>query len=542
MAPTLSANQEPELPTEIWLLVLEHLEPHDLRQCRLVNKTLRPLATPLFFNTFVFRFNRRSVENLTRLACDREIAKHVRTLVLWRGPELGLRGFGSFEEWEKCLALSNGDDVGDGGYPIGELSDDDNKYSPLMSKRDWSELTLTERDALYSDYNEERRERGLTPDVREQLVNKVKDALEQLVKLSEIIHDPVVLGKSSWSAGWKRLRFDHHQVLLPESAWEKEHDVDALHLACLLEALGRVERYPIDFQSFTFYVEGPAFWSPSRLHHLFRDCDHGKIRGLRRTLRDATQADLIADRDFNDMKLSDEVAQLASMKKIFHHLTHVDCYVSDEEENGSLSTTAQSLLAFLCSGHNLERISLVHGDFLDQDTESYDRLTNYHERRPSLLPALASQKPWPKVTRLKLSIATHSSTLLQFLDSLAPTLRHLVLEEVTLLPIEDEEATWEVVLPNIARNLQELLELELSCLQDFSSQGEDQVARKLFNPLVETWEGRQDCYDYYVHTVVSELLRTQELQRPVDPSAFMSQHDPLCEHVEEQRLDSFCII
>jgi len=534
MAPTSSANQEPELPAEIWLLALGNLEPHDLRECRLVNRTLGSLATPLFFDTFVFRFNRRSVENLARLACNGEIAKHVRTLVLWRGPELGLRSFGSFEEWEKCLALPNRDDVGDGGYPIGELGYGDHKGSPLMSERDWCELTRTERLALYCDYNEERGERALTPDVREQLVNKVKDALEQLVKLSELIHDPVVPGKSSWSAGWKRLRFDHQVFSSASASWEKEHDVDALHLACLLEALGRVERYPVDFQSFTFYVEGPAFWGPYRLRHLFRDCDHGKIRGLRRSLGDATQADLIADRDFvDDMESNDEVAQLASMKKTFHHLTQVDCYVSDEDHNGSLSTTAQSLFEFLCNGHNLEQISLVHGDFADQDTESYDRLINYHERRPGLLPALASQKPWPRVTRLKLSVATHSSTLLQFLGSLAPTLRHLILEEVTLLPIEDEEATWEVVLPNIARSLQELLELELSCLQDFSSQGEDQVARKLLNPLVETWEGRQNCYDYYIHTVVSELLRTQELHHPIDPSAFMDQHDPLCEHVEE---------
>ncbi len=373
----------------------------------------------------------------------------------------------------------------------------------------------------------------MTPNVREHLINKVKDAIEKLIKLSELIHDPVIKDESKWTTRWKRLRFDH-QVYFPLSAsWEKEHDVDALHLACLLLALGRIEEYPINLKSFTFYVEGPAFWGPNRLRHLFQGYCHDKIRELRRSIGDATQADLIADEDFgDDMELNDEVTQLASMGKIVHHLTHVDCYVSDEDDNGSLSTTAEPLVAFLCNGNNLEQISLVYGDFADQDTESYECLINYHKSRPGLLPALASQKPWPRITKLKLSITTNLSTLLEFLGSLAPTLRHLTLEQVTLLPTEDEEAIWEVALPNIARSLQEPLQLDLSFLQDFSSREQDQIARKLFNPLVEAWDGRRDCYDYYVHTVVNDLLCTQELQHPLDPSAFMDQHDPPCEHVK----------
>jgi hypothetical protein len=120
--------------------------------------------------------------------------------------------------------------------------------------------------------------------------------------------------------------------------------------------------------------------------------------------------------------------------------------------------------------------------------------------------------------------------LLEFLGSLTPTLRHLILEEVTLLPTEDEEAKWEIALPSIACSLQGLLQLELSFLQDFSSRG--QTARKLCNPLAEVWEGRRDCYDYYIHTVVGDLLRTQGLQHALDPSTFMEQHVTLCEHVE----------
>jgi hypothetical protein len=93
------------------------------------------------------------------------------------------------------------------------------------------------------------------------------------------------------------------------------------------------------------------------------------------------------------MKLKDNVTQLASIGKIVHHLTHINCYVSDEDENGSLSTTAEPLFAFLCGGNNLEQISLVYSDFADLDNESYDDLLDYHENRPSLLPALGSHKP-----------------------------------------------------------------------------------------------------------------------------------------------------
>jgi hypothetical protein len=45
-------------------------------------------------------------------------------------------------------------------------------------------------------------------------------------------------------------------------------------------------------------------------------------------------------------------------------------------------------------------------------------------------------------------------------------------------------------------------------------------------------------YDYYIHTGVGDLLRMQGLQHPLDPRTFMEQHVPLCEHVEQQRVNS----
>ncbi|KAL6171851.1 hypothetical protein ACJQWK_02850 [Exserohilum turcicum] len=398
-----------------------------------------------------------------------------------------------------------------------------------MSERDWSELTHTQKSGLYRDYNKERK---MTPDVRGYLINGVKDAVEKLIKLSKIIHDPVVRGESQWTEQWKQLRFDHWINLPFSDSWEKEHDVDALHFACLLLALGRIEEHLTHLKSLTFYVEGPAFWGPNRLRQLFQEYDHRKIRQLRESIIDATQADVIADGDFDgSMGLNDEVARLVSMGKIVRHLTHIDCYVSDEDNNGSLLTIAKPLFAILCDGANLEQVSLAFGDFADQDTESYDSLIYYHDTRPGLLPALARRKPWPKVTKLKLSIATNLSTLLEFLDSLAPTLRHLILEEVTLLPSEDEKALWEIALPSIASSLQGLQQLELSFLQDFPSQEQGPDARKLLNPFVDAWQGRRDCYDHHIHIVTNDLMRTQELQHPLESDAFMEQHNWICEHV-----------
>ncbi|KAI0573409.1 hypothetical protein Alg130_10103 [Pyrenophora tritici-repentis] len=502
------------------------------------------------FETIVFSFNKRSVENLARIASNERTAKHVRALVLWRGPMLGLRGFKSFKEWEKCLRFSNRDKTrdengtDDKGYPSDRLSNEESNDSHLICDRDWSKLTYNKRSALYRDYNEERIMKSA---FREDLIKKVKDSLEKLIKLSELIHDPVIEEESEWDTRWKKLQFDHYRLISPVyDSWKKEHDVDALHLACLLLALGRIEKYPINLKSFTFYVEGPAFWGTNRLRHLFQDYDHDKIRKLRRLHDHAEQADLIADEDFgDDIESNDYVTQLASMGKIVQRLTHIDCYVCDKDSNGGLSTTAEPLLRFLCGGENLERVSLVYGDFANKDTESYDSLSYYYESRPILLSALANQKPWPRITKLKLSIATNSSTLLKFLGSLAPTLRHLVLEEVTLIPTEGltegEEVLWEIALPRIASSLQNLVELELSFLQDFSSRECDQIARKLCNPWVEEWQGKGGCFDYYVHAVVDDLLRTQELQHPLDPGAFMEEHESDCKHEKTFEVSSIIL-
>jgi hypothetical protein len=206
MALTLPINHISILLVAILLRVLENIEPHELRECRSVSRTWTPLATSLFFKTFVFHFNRRSVGNLAQIASSKGLAKHVQTLVLWRGPKLGLRGFNSFEAWEECLELLDGDDTGDKGYPSNEFGDENSNQIPLMSKKDWYELTYAERLALYRDYKEERE---MTSDVREHLIKEVKDALEKLTKLTELIHDPVIESIGKWTRRWKRLRFDH---------------------------------------------------------------------------------------------------------------------------------------------------------------------------------------------------------------------------------------------------------------------------------------------------------------------------------------------
>ena len=87
MALTFSVDEKLRVPREIWLLVLDYLEPHDLRECRLVSRDLDPIAASLFFKTFVFQFSRHSVENLTQIASNERLAGYVRTLMLWRGPK-----------------------------------------------------------------------------------------------------------------------------------------------------------------------------------------------------------------------------------------------------------------------------------------------------------------------------------------------------------------------------------------------------------------------------------------------------------------------
>jgi hypothetical protein len=281
----------------------------------------------------------------------------------------------------------------------------------------------------------------------------------------------------------------------------------------------------------TFYVEGPAFWAPSRLRHLLHGYDHDRIRKLREITGDAARADQAADGDSDDVINTDEYfAQLLTMGRSMACLTHLECYVSEVDKNGGLLTAAEPCFQFLCRGQKLKEVILVYGDFADQDFESHSLLFEYHQKRSMLLELLATSTPWPQITKLTLSIATDFPALLGFLDSIAPTLRYLTLEEVTLLPNNKEGLiTWEVVFSLMAPSLSRLEQMNFFRLQDFPNPDSD-FARILFDPRSEEWNGRRECFDYYLCTVVEDVLGNQRLQLPLGTVDFMEQHTPICKH------------
>jgi hypothetical protein len=150
-------------------------------------------------------------------------------------------------------------------------------------------------------------------------------------------------------------------------------------------------------------------------------------------------------------------------------------------------------------------VTLAYGNFHAYYRESYQELFEYRKNRRDLLAQLAIEKPWPAIVTLQISIATDYSTLLNFLETIASSLRTLWLDSVTLLPNNGKRDTWEHVLPCIPAGLPMIECLVLVDLNDFQT---DESTRKLFHS--SAWKC-EDCYREYEDTIVKGLLDERKL-------------------------------
>lgn len=482
------------LPPELLVSIYKHLDFTDLKECRLINKAFGHVATAIVFETVYLSFTKPCVRKFGYIGAHETLARDVKTIILRQGPERGYPAFCSYESWERS-ALCSGDDH-------------------TMTSEKWAKMTCAEKKALYDEYENDRT--TLRSDKNDFLENVIR-SLERMPNLSTFRHEPTDYDDMNWKCEWRGLRFheDEEDYTLTELiaySDEIEHDIDALHLALFLQALGSVQP-PSSLKSMSFEIYGPGFWTSSRLRHLWEGYGHGKIRQLRKTYQDAAIADQTADESADDTAIEYYSTQLNTLQSIIGRVECIDLNVVESYSNGSLDTIAKPLSKFLRLGKNLKDVTLAYGNFhpyFDRTPESYQELFDYRENKQDLLAQLAVGTPWSAIVTLHISIATDPSTLLGFLEAITSTLRTLWLDSVMLLPGDRERGTWEYVLPRIPVILSKMEHLLLDNLSDFRTDGS---TRKLFRS--SDWKC-SDCYEEYEHTIVTYLLCERKLRHSLE--------------------------
>jgi hypothetical protein len=511
---------------EIWGLIFEHLDLLYLKECRLVSHELAGEATRLVFETVHFSFTELCVRTLENIS-DSEPLKHsVKTIVLRQNPERGYPAFSSKKSWKRSLWCT--DESG---------SDDASRNDHTMTSKKWANMAPAETKALYKKYENDRKMLRYDKD---DLLKRLVQSLEMMPKLSTLRHEPAKYDELNWKREWRGLRFredddeddnddnddddyDYNETWAYSE--DIEHDVDSLQLALLLQALGSTQP-PKSLKTISYEIHGPGFWTPSRLRHLWKRCGHGKIRRLRKRYQDAAIADQESDRGVDDGVIKNYSTQLDTLQNIIGHVECIDLKIVESYSNGNLDTIAEPLSRFLHLGKNLKDVTLSYGNFhpyFDTMGESYQELLNYRENRRDLLAQLVIKKLWPAIVTLRITIATDSSTFLEFLKAVASTLRTLWLDSVILLPGD----TWEAVLPRISACLPKIECLRLDNLKDFQV---NTSTRKLFHR--SDWNCCH-CYEEYMDTIVRGLLSGRELQRALEVGVLLD-----CKHQQASSLRS----
>jgi hypothetical protein len=488
------------LPTEIWNLICNYLDLPDLKEFRLVSPELESAARAQIFETVHLSFTKPCVLRFESIGNSERLAHSVRKIILRQGPVREYPAFSSDEGWRN--AWSSGDDH--------------------TTSEKWANMTCAEREALYDEYEIDR---TMLRSDKDYFLEKVVRSLEKMTNLSSFWHEPTKYDEMNWKHEWRGLRFrEDDNDDYDDESWaysqEVEHDVDSLHTALFLQALGSVQ--PPKLKTISFEIYGPGFWTPLRLRHLWEGYGHGKIRQLRRFYLDAVMADQKADESIDDTAIKDYSTQLNTLQSIIGCVDRIDLNVVESYSNGSLDTIAEPLSRFLRLGENLRDVTLAYGNFhpyFDSMGESYTEFSDYRQNKQDLLAQLAIGTPWPAIATLHITIATDSSTILGFLEAITSTLRTLWLDSMILLPGDRERGTWEYVLPRIPACLSKIEHLLLDNLKDFRT---DRSTRKLF--CSADWKCG-DCYAEFKNTIVADLLVWRKLPHALEPDAWSK-----CEH------------
>lgn len=536
------ATSYPYLPLEIWDAIVSLVSCTEWKSLRLACKYTETLATPHLFRTVYFELVETGCESLLKIASHPRLSLCVKTLVLRRTH--GLREFPDFDTWERNIYLPGDSNNDYADLPIeDEYNDDDGS---LLTYREWSALSGREKEALYGEYKADRAKAqeqvrslvdylcfhtlGCAKSVlvhsgrvsvlpAEAASEKFHRALVKLVNLVSFKHQPSFIVTYNWGLRWRNLRL-HPYALIGNTDDTEDEDVEALQLSVALQALGWVKHVLPKLRSLTFYVGGPAFWSSERLRHLWKGGGHERTRFYRTLYDSAAEADRDAYFDAEETRYPNEsyIRQLVIIEHSLVNITHLDCSISEDDENGGLFIAAEHVFQFLRCAESLERIHLVFGRLVDGTLQVGYDIGRHGDGTATLLSLLANHTPWSRIKDIHLEVVTDEITLTTFLSAHKETIRSLALSNTTLVP---SKGTWEVTLGKIAECL-DLKTLALDTLYDFPIY-ENTIRPKnrvLFNPEAEIWKDKSSLYRHYYNKMVNCVLQRGKIGS-LEPEPFL---------------------
>ncbi|KAH7111806.1 hypothetical protein B0J11DRAFT_543073 [Dendryphion nanum] len=531
----------PYLPLEIWDAILSLVSCTEWKSLRLSCKYMETLATPHLFGVAHFELIENGCDSLLNIASHPRLSLCVKTLVLRRA--YGLREFPDIDTWERNIYLPGDSNDEYADLPVeDEYKDDEGN---LLTYREWSALSGREKEALYGEYKADRAEaqekvRSLVDYlcfhtlgcaksvlVRSERVSvlpaeatseQFHRALAKLVNLTAFKHKPSFIFTYNWGLRWRNLRL-HPYALIGNTDDTEDEDVEALQLSVALQALGWVKHLLPKLRSLAFYVGGPAFWTSEHLRHLWKGEGHEKTRFYRTLYDSAAEADRDTYSDSEEARYHNEsyIRQLVLIEHALINITHLDCSISEDDENGGLYVAAEHVFNFLRCAESLERLHLVFGRLVDGTLQVGYNTHRHGDGTATLLSLLAKHTPWSRIKDIHLEVVTDEITLMTFLSAHKETLRYLSLSNITLIP---SKGTWEVTLSKIAECLV-LKTLALNTLCDFPL-CENNIRLKdrvLFNPEAEIWKDKSNLYRQYYDKMVNCVLQRGRIDS-LEPEPF----------------------
>ncbi|KAF4536862.1 Chromatin modification-related protein eaf7 protein [Lasiodiplodia theobromae] len=375
-------------------------------------------------------------------------------------------------------------------------------------------------------------------DPAQSVLDGLETAVAGLPKLKEFRHQPAYLFDNLWSRRWRDLRFTSSGIARHTDELEDE-DIEALQLSLSLRALGLAHHAGVTVDCTTLFVSGPAFWGASNLRRLW-DWDHACDRRTSRQqpfwgllpFDDEEQAEVhrlnarFGNREAAVAYREHVIRGLFTMETAFARLSTLDLEIKGGE-NEMLTSIAPSVASFVTRCGNLERARLVFREdevFDDSPRIAYPRIRRVDgNAAEQLLTRLARACYWPRLQKLELSVVVEESVLVKFLSNLAPSLRHLLLKHVALVP---GGSRWESLLSQLATRLQ-LSSVELFALEDNARPR----GRILLAPMPQFWPStgkKPVCYNHYESAVTDYVLKRSSTELLLDPATFFRHHIPHC--------------
>lgn len=572
----------PLLPLEVWNIIGGLADKKSLKNLRLTNKVLNEIATPYCYKTVRFDLvDEWPLRQLTEIANEERLRKHVKRLVLQR--RHGLRKAGRRLFWENYIRFCRAPKEKEEQNVVRRFSDDD-----VMSRKEWELLSETERQNLFSEYQNDydvlkRKVRRLTkyfqlrslgcsennedvkpeeilvhqPDSLGKLIRQLDESLRSFHNLVEFSHEPAYIYDPDWGTRWRRLRFKRKRVdefLIRD----EEEDAEALQLSYALRAVGWASFYLHGLSSLKLYIDGPAFWGAKRLQWLWQGHENLTIRrsGYNTEFREMDPDD---QDDLTEQESFLYHEQLYIMKHAFTYIDKLDITIDLVDEDSVSNEAVQELISvYLRQCRSLNQLKLRIG-VLDDDPVMLVQHVLYMK---PLFNNLTIAKPWKDLTQLHLGVTTDEMTLMNFLSSVAQSLRKLTLFKVRILRLC---GTLDSFLPKLGRVL-ELDELKLSELLDYVPE-ERLILRRDFwvwqrSANIDQVENDLDCrtgfyceaeckfcdkkerkrmmnviscYDHYEKAIVNAILNQTALPE-LNPLEFLKGH---CYECNEYRIERF---